>query len=296
MRPSRVVRIEPSRELCGTTRAQFDDLAGRLRPIAVEAKRARERWDGRKRAPGAGRTGQPFEVRLLVVLTHLRQGLTTRATAAIFGVHERSVRNWRDEFEVLLAEHGFRPPGARRAIRTLADLHAHLDTQPAVMVDGTHVPSKMPVEFEAQRAAFSGKDRDHVVKATVVADASRRPLWFEANPNHEGRTHDVTMLRNQVALLGVLAATTAVVLADKAYVGLKDDMDPNGLLTPWKKPRGGELSVEDRDANHLLSSLRMPVEHAIGRMKWWKALRYWRRPADRFGRGGKAVAVLASML
>lgn len=94
----------------------------------------------------------------------------------------------------------------------------------------------------------------------------------------------------------MLAATTATVLADKGYVGLKYDIDPEGVLTPWVKPRGGELSVEDRDANHMLSSLRMPVEHAIGRIKWWRAMRYWRRPADRFNTGGKAVAVLASML
>jgi hypothetical protein len=203
-----------------------------------------------------------LELRLLVVLTHLRQGHSTRATAAVFGVHERSVRNWRDEIEELLGEHGCRPPGARRAIRTLEDLQAHLDRTPgeACMVDGTHVPAKMPVDFEGQRAIYNGKDRDHVVKATVVADAGRRPLWFEANPSDEGRTHDVTMLRAQVALLAVPGATTATVLADKAYVGLRYDIDPDGLLTPWVRPRGGVLSDEDRDANHLLSSLRMPVE------------------------------------
>ena len=67
------------------------------------------------------------------------------------------------------------------------------------------------------------------------------------------------------------------------------------MLTPWVKPRGGALSDEDRDANHLLSSLRMPVEHAIGRMKWWRALRYWRNDMTRFGPTGKAVATLASI-
>lgn len=293
-----MVRIGPSRDLCGTTPAQFAELVARLAPMAQAAKRWREDRPDRRRAPGGGRTGQPFEVRLLVALTHLRQGHSTRATAAIFGVHERSVRNWRDEIEHLLGDHGFRPPGARRAIRTLEDLQAHLDRVPgeACMVDGTHVPAKMPVDFEGQRAMFNGKDRDHVVKATVVADAGRRPLWFEANPSNEGRTHDVTMLRAQIGLLAVLGATTATVLADKAYVGLKHDIDPDGLLTPWVRPRGGVLDDNDRDANHLLSSLRMPVEHAIGRMKWWRALRYWRRPADRFQRGGKAIAVLASML
>jgi hypothetical protein len=293
-----VVKIGPSRELCGTTPAQFAELVERLAPMAEAAKRSRENRAGRQRVPGAGRKPRPFEQRLLVVLTHLRQGSANRATAAIFGIHERSVRNWRDEIEALLGEHGFRPPGARRAIRTLEDLRAHLDGTPgeACMVDGTHVPTKMPVDFDAQRAMFNGKDRDHVVKGTVVADAGRRPLWFEANPSNEGRTHDVTMLRAQLGLLAVLGATTATVLADRAYVGLKHDIDPAGLLTPWVKPRRGFLSAEDRDANHQLSSLRMPVEHAIGRMKWWRAMRYWRRPADRFQRGGKAIAVLASML
>jgi hypothetical protein len=293
-----VVVLSPSRALCGTTPQQFADLLTRLAPLALRSKRRREQREGRQRAPGAGQKGAALWLRLLVALTHLRQGSSCRATAEMFGVHERSVRNWRDEIEALLGEHGFDPPGATRPIRTLEDLRAHLDAVPgeAAMVDGTHVPCSMPVDFDAQRAAYSGKDRDHVVKATVVADAQRRPLWFEANPSGEGRTHDVTMLRAQVGLLAVLAATTATVLADKAYVGLRHDLGPDRALTPWVRPRGGVLSVEDRDANHLLSSLRMPVEHAIGRMKWWRALRYWRRPADRFHRGGKAVAVLASML
>jgi transposase-like protein len=298
MRTLCMVSLKPSRELCGTTPEQFDDLVARLLPLAAAAKAAREDRPGRKRVPGAGRKPQPFERRVLVALTHLRQGSTTRATAAMFGIHERSVRNWRDELEELLGEHGFRPPGARRPIRTLADLAAHLDRLDVtvVMVDGTEIPRSTPTHWDAQRAAYSGKSRDHVVKATVVADRSRRPIWFEANPSHEGRTHDVTMLRAQTELLAFLAVTTVNVLADKAYVGLRHDIDPDRAVTPWMKPRRGTLSVEDRDANHLLSSMRMPVEHAIGRMKWWRAARYWRRPADRFDQGGKAIAILASML
>ena len=298
MRCGHVTVLSPSRALCGTTPEQFSELLVRLAPLAASAKARRERREGRRRAPGAGQKGSPLWLRLLVALTHLRQGSSCRATAEMFGVHERSVRNWRDEIEALLGEHGFDPPGAARPIRTLEDLGAHLDglSTEAVMVDGTEVPRAMPVDWDAQRAAWSGKSKDHVVKGTVVADASRRPLWFEANPCGEGRTHDVTMLRAQIGLLGVLAATTATVLGDKAYVGLRADLGADRALTPWVKPRGGVLSVEDRDANHLLSSLRMPVEHAVGRMKWWRALHYWRRPADRFAAGGKAVAVLASML
>jgi len=297
MRVAHVVVLEPSRELCGTTPVQFADLMERLAPLVEAEYRARGDRPGRQRRVGGGDKPFPFWLRLLIALTHLRQGTTTRATAAMFGVHEKSVRNYRDEIVRLLASHGCQPPGATRPIRTLDDLRAHLDAlaDETVIVDGTHVPRAKPVDWDGQRAAFNGKDRDHVAKGTVIADTSRRPLWFEANPNGEGRTHDITMLRAQAGLLAVLAATTATVLADKAYGGLKYDLDPNRLLTPWVKPRGGELSELDRDCNHLLSALRMPVEHAVGRMKWWRALRYWRNAMHRFDPTGKAIATLASI-
>lgn len=70
----------------------------------------------------------------------------------------------------------------------------------------------------------------------MVADSGRRPVWFEANPNGEGRTHDITMLRSQTGLLDVLARTRAHVLADKVYGGLVHDLDPDRVLTPEKSP------------------------------------------------------------
>src|SRR4051812_43767613 len=117
-----VVKIGPSRDLCGTTPAQFDELAARLAPLADAAKRAREERTGRQRLPGAGRKARPFGLHLRVALTHLRRGLSPGARGELLGIHERSVRNWRDEIETLLGEQGFRPPGARRSIRTLEDL------------------------------------------------------------------------------------------------------------------------------------------------------------------------------
>lgn len=291
------VVLEPSRDLCGTTPAQFADLLVRLGPLAEAAKTAREDRPGRKRAPGAGRKPAAFWLRLLIALTHLRQGSTTRATAKMFGVHEKSVRNFRDEIVGLLAEHGCQPPGARRPIRTLQDLAEHLNRAPEeyAIVDATEVPRSMPVDWEAQRKAYSGKTRTHVHKATVVADAGRRPVWFEANPIGEGRTHDYSMLRGQLGLMALLAGLSVTVLADKGYQGLRRDLGDERVLTPWMKPRGAALSDLDRDANHMLSSLRMPVEHAVGRMKWWKTMRHWRASTDRFNLTGKAIATLASL-
>jgi hypothetical protein len=295
MQPQHVVVLRPSRDLCGTTEAEFAELLVRLAPLAVAAKARREDRPGRRRAPGAGQKGAPLWLRLMVALTHLRQGSSTRATAEMFGIHERSVRNWRDELEELLADHGYLPPGASAPIRTLDDLKSYLGGQDTVMVDGTEVPSSMPIGWDAQRAAWSGKSKDHVVKATVVATRDRRPVWFEANPTGEGRTHDVTMLRAQLGLFAVLCSIGSVVLVDKAYQGLWRELGDR-VVVPYLTTRGQTKTAAQKRHEQRLSAQRMPVEHAVGRMKNWRALRYWRRPRDRFQRTGRAVATLASFL
>lgn len=162
------------------------------------------------------------------------------------------------------------------------------------MIDGTEVRRWSPKDWDAQKAAWSGKTRDHVVKGTIVADRSRRPLWFEPNPGDEGRTHDMGMLQAQTSLLALLTAASVLVLADSGYRGLRNDIGNRALL-PWRKPNGSDLPEGDRIANRALSSVRIAVEHAIGRMKWWRTMHYWRRPANKFGDTAKAVAALASM-
>jgi len=300
MTVSHPVCLAPSRDLCGTTPEEFGVLVERLAPLVVERRRRLADRPGRQRAPGAGRRPFPLWLRLLVALTHLRQGTSVRATGQICGVHERSVRRYRDEIEELLSDHGFCPPGAKQPIRTLEDLAAYLRELSAgtVLVDGTEVRRWSPYPWEEQKAAWSGKTKDHVVKATVVADGGRRPVWVEANPSGEGRTNDIAMLRAQEGLLTALQAGVAagtVVMADRGYPTLTRDLGEDGAITPVYANRYRPVSEDDQDFNRKLSSERMPVEHAIGRMKWWRALHYWRRPVPAFARTIRAVAVLATL-
>jgi hypothetical protein len=292
--------LGPSRELCGTTPQQFGDLLIRLVPIAEQRRRDAADRPGRRRAPGAGRPPKPFWLRLLVALTLLRLGISVRATGRVLGVHERSVRRYRDEIEELLVIHGFQPAGAIRPIRTLDDLAVYVEEHgdEPVMISGTEVRRWSPELWEDQKQAWSGKTKAHVVKATVVSDRSRRPLWVEANPTGDGRTNDIAMLRAQTGLMTMLtvAATAgAVVLADRGYQTLWKDLGADRVITPVYKTRYGPLSDNDRRFNRQLSSRRMPVEHAIRAMKQWHALDYRRRPAAAFDRTAKAIGILATI-
>lgn len=300
MAVSHRVALVPSRELCGTTPQQFADLIVRLAPIAEQRRRELADRPGCRRAPGAGRPPRPFWLRLLVALTYLRQGISVRATAAVFGVHERSVRRYRDEIEELLTLHGFQPAAADRPIRSLDDLAVYVEAHgdEPILVDGTEVRRWSPGVWDDQKQAWSGTTKAHVVKATVISDASRRPLWVEANPNGDGRTNDIAMLRAQTSLmlfLSVAVGAGVVVVADRGYQTLHKDLGADRVETPIYRTRYRPLTDNETRYNQDLSARRMPVEHAIGRMKWWHALSYWRRPTAAFDQTSKAIGVLATL-
>lgn len=56
---------------------------------------------------------------------------------------------------------------------------------------------------------------------------------------------------------------------DKAYA---DQKHPE-ITTPKKKPRGGELTPEEKERNKEISQQRIPVEHRIRRVKGVRILR-----------------------
>lgn len=297
MRDGLWVKVRPSRALCGVTLVELGDLLVRLAPLADADRAAREDRPDRKRAPGAGRPPVPFVVRLLVSLTHLRLGNSVRATASMFGVHERSVRRWRDELERLLVAHGVVPPGGGAPLRTLQELTGYLkgrDEGDYVIIDGTDVARRRPGSWDAQRPAWSAKAHRSAVKGTVVASPDGQALWFEANPTGEGRTQDIRMLRSG-ALLGVLALAGITVLADLGYEGLGKWTTGDVYVPVRRRRHRRHLDRDDKLYNHALAQARIRVEHSIAELKRWGAMRYHRRATETFDRTAKAITVLASI-
>lgn len=299
MQPRWSVWLEPSRELCGTTLDEFGRLLTALAPLAEADKRARENYPGRQRAPGAGAKPKPFWFRTMVALTHAWTGLTLRPTGRIFGIDERTVRTYRDELQRLLVAHGVVVPG--RTIRDATDLAAHLHDlnergEEFVVIDGTEVRRTRPQGWDQQRPAWSNKTHQHAAKATVVSDPDGNPLWWEANPSGEGRTHDIAMLRAQGALLAALMVSGIAVLGDLGYEGLHHDLGDRAWAPKRRRPGRTRLDRDDTIYNHALAQSRIRVEHSIRYLKRWRTLTHWRRTPDQLDNTGKAIVALCSIL
>jgi len=136
-----------------------------------------------------------------------------------------------------------------------------------VIIDCTEQPIQRPRDNAAQEAHYPGKKKCHLLKTEYIITAEGRIASVSAS--HPGSHHDLTIRREGPSL-----PRAARGYADSAYQGY-DKEHPN-LDIPYKKPKGGELTEEEKQYNRGLSSFRVAVEHRIGRTKRFRIV------SDRF--------------
>ena len=84
----------------------------------------------------------------------------------------------------------------------------------------------------------------------------------------KGAVHDLELYKqSQVHML-----ESVLLVADKGYQGICNIHVTS--LTPFKKPRRGELSQEEKEFNRQLSKFRILIEHVNRRIKRFKMFQY----------------------
>ena len=98
----------------------------------------------------------------------------------------------------------------------------------------------------------------------------------------KGKTHDKKLFDESRTVI----APGATGIGDTGYVGTR-------LRVPFKKPKNGELTAEQKRSNRALSRKRIAAEHGFGKMKIWKiASDRYRNPPKRYAVMAKNVAGL----
>ncbi len=99
----------------------------------------------------------------------------------------------------------------------------------------------------------------------LLADAERRILYL--SQTYEGSVHDKRIADEEDLEFG----KTLELLQDLGFQGYK----PKGVVVvqPMKKPKGGQMTPEQKQANREKSRQRVVVEHAIGGVKIWRMVK-----------------------
>lgn len=274
------------RQLTGITPVVFDQLLTDLTPRYEQAETKRKSRPGRQRQPGAGRKhALSLGDRLLMLLIYYRTYTTHAFLGFLFGVDDSAISRNINPLQPLLA-----------GIFRIPERRVKLDPEDVreLFFDATERPTRRPQK--GQQEFYSGKKKRHTIKNQVVTARRTKPPGPGQKPQRlriaavsesfPGSVHDKKVYDKTRVVTPVDARRTG----DTAYIG-------TSLETPTRKPRGGELTTSQKEANRVVSRRRIVAEHGIGKMKVWRiASERYRNPVRRHTLIMKNVAGLHNLM
>jgi hypothetical protein len=128
------------------------------------------------------------------------------------------------------------------------------------IIDGTERPIRRPKDKKRQETHYSGKKKRHTIKNNVVSDKRTRKIKV-LSETCEGKKHDKKLADEQ----DIPFPEGSSLWKDTGFQGY----EPEHITSyqPTKKPKGKELTTEQKDQNRLISRQRIRVEHSIGGVK-----------------------------
>jgi len=134
-----------------------------------------------------------------------------------------------------------------------------------LFIDGTERPIRRPSSRERRKAFYSGKKKRHTIKNVLVTGPGREVLYLSRTC--EGKTHDKRIADEE----DYRFPEGTTLYQDKGFQGYA----PPGasVRQPKKKPKGQELTDEEKAENSAINAARVKVEHAIGGVKIFRIAR-----------------------
>ena len=230
--------------LTGVSVATFDDMLKQLVGPWDKAQR-------RKAKPGRPSDVGGLEDHLLIMLIYYRCYITQEFLGFFYNVNKSAICRAIQRIEKL----------ARPLIGVERKPKISRKEAEALIVDCTEQPIQRPGTDAKQREHYSGKKKRHTVKTEYIV--TRKGRIVSASASHPGSHHDLAIRRD-----GPKLSKKARLYADSAYQGY--DKEHRSLEFPYKQPKNGKLTDEEKEYNRGLSGFRVRVEHRIGRTKRFK--------------------------
>lgn len=225
-------------------------------------RRDAERERPRERKRGGGRKGRllTIEDKLVFILFYFRIYPIQVLQGYLFGMGQPQANEWVHRLTPILNQAlGYE---MQLPARQKNDIKEILAACPGLefIIDGTERPIRRPKDEERQRKNYSGKKKRHTVKNQVISDKKTGKIRALSR-TVEGKKHDKKLADEEETPF----PPGSTLWKDTGYQGYEPDN--THTLQPKKKPKGGELTAEEKEQNKAISSERIAVEHSIGGVK-----------------------------
>jgi hypothetical protein len=243
---ARLRRSASFQRLAGVSVATFDRMLAQLSGP----------WN--KVQAGKRKSGRPWESggledHLLIMLIYYRCYVTQEFIGFFYNVDKSAVCRAIQRVETL-AKPLFGVKREPRISRKEAE---------ALIIDCTEQPIYRPGDDAVQKRHYSGKKKRHTLKTEYIV--TKKGRIASVSTSQPGSRHDLAVRRS-----GPKLPKGARAYGDSAYQGY--DKQHKAVDYPYKKPKGGELTEEEKEYNKGLSRFRVRVEHKIGQVKRFRII------------------------
>jgi hypothetical protein len=201
-------------------------------------------------------------------LLYLRHNVSQTVVGAMFGFSADASENALAEVLPVLRDLFPKEKWEAEKRHRGADAKWNPDEIDRLIIDSFETPVRRPSLNDRQKRLYSGKKKQHTLKSQIITDGHGDVLDVDAG--HRGPKSDIKLYEESN-----LESNLPEPLKDKPRLGDKayaDHKHPE-ITTPTKKPKGGELTPEEKQNNKDISKQRVPVEHGIRRVKGFRILR-----------------------
>ena len=255
------------RAITGLNRKAFEELLPRFTEAYEQS--LEKRLEARKRAPGGGRkaTLGTSSEKLLYILLYCKCYPTFDLLSVLFSFDRSCAHDWVHRLlPILETTLGYKQVLPVRQIRSIEEFIARFPDVRAVILDGTERPVQRPQDPDKQKTHYSGKKKRHTRKHITGSTREKRVILLtKARP---GKVHDKRQLDEEEVVENI--PEVIPIEGDLGFQGLQKEFE--NIHLPHKKPRGKELTDQQKQENRDFSAQRVKCEHAHGGIKRYNAV------------------------
>ncbi len=250
--------------MTGFTREEFENLLSDFQCAWDEyVARAYIEREDRQRQYGGGQQRTTLilpEDKLLFILYYFKVYPLQEILAFEFGMMQSTANEWihilSGVLKQALSRGGYLPE--RDPKQTETSLQEEIES--VYGIDGTERRRQRPTDEDQQQQYYSGKKKTHTIKNVIIGGLNTHKVNY-LSKTYEGKKHDKRIADEEDPTY----PEGIDLFKDTGFQGY----EPAKITTfqPKKKPKGKELTPEEKSYNTLISKIRVIIEHIINGVK-----------------------------
>jgi hypothetical protein len=212
-----------------------------------------------------------IEDRLLFVLSYYKQNPIQELQATIFNITQKQCNEYIHALTIILNKAIIDADAmpATTVKELIEKIEKEESSEVDLIQDATERAIPRPKDWEEQKENYSGKKKKHTLKNGIISTMTSVILFVSASVS--GATHDKKIADEYYAKAFEGLKKNVRLWQDTGYQGFAPKNVK--IVQPIKKPRGAELTKEQKESNKEISTYRVRIEHAIGGAKRYRIVK-----------------------